>query len=309
MKTIEQAFREELQYLEGRYNGEIRSMRTPWPMINQMNIDGTEWGTISTLAGMSGVGKTAFINQLITEVHDVNPHDEIAILFFTMEMAARRIVGRTISNQTGKSIRQMYLKSTQQEIEHIRKHVMPKFIKRDITYVEYMQSPENTRRTIENFIETRSKKKVLVVYDHSLLISKIPGFTERDTLVELVGIFNELKKTYPNSQYWIASQLNRDIEKVERVRNASTHFPTKGDIFGSEALYQFSDFVCVLHNPHKLGITAYGPSKWVTKGYIFAHLLKLRDSRPNQTVVFRDTLANNRLLELTKEELINYGFK
>ena len=62
--TIEDAARQELRYMKGRMNGNIKSLITPWRKFNKASMNGIEWGSITTIAGMSGSGKTAILNEL-----------------------------------------------------------------------------------------------------------------------------------------------------------------------------------------------------------------------------------------------------
>ena len=94
--TIKDAARQELRYIRGRMNGEIKSLKTPWVKFNKASMDGIEWGSITTIAGMSGSGKTAILNELETGLFDMNPKENFAVLSFNFEMIARRLVGRKI---------------------------------------------------------------------------------------------------------------------------------------------------------------------------------------------------------------------
>ena len=62
--TLEDAARQELRYIRGRMDGKIKSLLTPWNKFNIASMNGIEWGSITTVAGMSGSGKTAILNEL-----------------------------------------------------------------------------------------------------------------------------------------------------------------------------------------------------------------------------------------------------
>ena len=66
--SIKKAAYDAVQYIDQRRQGLIKSLRTPWSKYNHVSMDGIEWNTIHTIAGMSGSGKTAIINQLETEL-------------------------------------------------------------------------------------------------------------------------------------------------------------------------------------------------------------------------------------------------
>lgn len=309
MKRIDEVFIEALEDIEGRYNGTIKSMLLPWDSFNKAGINGWEWGTINTIAAMSGMGKTAMANQIISEVQGLNPTQEIVILVFTMEMAAKKLIGRTISLNMKRSVQDIYTKATAAELEFIKNKIMPKYISKEIYYEELQQTPMATRHTIDRFAKTHKGKKLLVIYDHTTLVKREESSSERDSIIQLYAHFNDLKKIYPESLYIILSQMNRELEEPFRIAKPALHFPKKGDLFGSDAPYQFADVFIALHDPFNMGIMNYGPSGWNTKGFIFAHLLKVREGQPNRVVIFHNNLKNNQLIELTPTELVNYGFR
>ena len=113
-------------------------------------------------------------------------------------------------------------------------------------------------------------------------------------------MFNDLKKKY-KGLFIILTQLNRSIEASERRdenKNQILHFPTKGDIYGGDSLYQFSDIVLVAHRPEmsSISLTKYGPDEWNTHNKIFFHYLKVREGEPGIAIMTND-LKNNNIIE------------
>lgn len=310
IKSIAEAYEEEVRYIKGRFSGEIKSAKTPWKTWNEIYTDGFEWGWIITIAGLSGSGKTALLNILETQMFECNKDQEISVLSFNFEMLARRLVGRKISGFLKKSVRQIYSAEVEgniskEEIDALEENVRNVITKYDISYVEMPGSVSEIEYAAEGFILERQKTnpdtKVVITLDHSILVKKLKG-SERDTLTELMACFNELKKRYPNTLFIVLSQLNRNIEKEERKKSygpeRALHYPQKSDIFGSEALYQFSDAVIVFHRPELLGITHYGPKGLPTKDVIYCHHLKARDGTPRITR-FENKLSINALKDIS----------
>lgn len=308
IKTIKEAFNEELSYIRGRYSGEIKSAKTPWKTWNDIYTDGFEWGWIITIAGLSGSGKTALLNILETQIFECNKDQEIAVLSFNFEMLARRLVGRKISGVLRKSVKQLYSAEkegniSEEELEMIETQIADNITKYDISYVEIPGNVVEIGEVAENFMQKRLAKnpntKIVITLDHSILVKKLKG-SERDTLTELMACFNELKKTYQNTLFIVLSQLNRNIEKEERKKHYGPermlHFPQKSDIFGSESLFQFSDAVIVFHRPELLGLTTYGPKALPVKDMVYCHHLKARDGLPRITR-FKNELSINQLKE------------
>ena len=286
--TIEEAARQELKYIRDRMNGDAKSLLTPWRKFNEASMNGIEWGSIITIAGMSGSGKTAILNELETGLFDMNPDEDFAVLSFNFEMIARRLVGRKISKKLKVSVKQMYSADLLEPDKNFTSQQYEKA-------VEYAQSIRNTpvwyvdmpgtvpeiKNTIEAFnnMEENRYKGILVTLDHSILVKKMGEQNQVQALYELAAMFNEMKKKIKSS-YVIVSQLNRDIEKVERIQNSSLHYPQKSDVFGADALYQYSDVFMVTHRPEMLNIQSYGPHSDPVHGLIYWHYLKTRDGDP-----------------------------
>lgn len=306
-KTFQDASEEEIRYMQGRHSGEIKSMVTPWKRLNSAGIDGLEWGTVNLVAAMSGVGKTALINRLVFACHDLNPTQTICILFFTVEMVARRLVARMISCEMSIPVKDLYKKGDAETIKYIRDKIYPKYRDKDIKYIEGMYSVRRIVQIIQKFCGSRLDKQCLVAYDHSLLMRKTPGKTERQTLVDFGMELLMLKKQFPSSLYIIISQLNRDIERPERIKVKTMQYPQKSDIFGGDALWHASDVVMAIHDPFRLNILKYGPREYPTTGLLFCHLLKVREGGPGLFVLRNETRIN-KFPELSRTELTQYGF-
>ena len=108
IKSIKEAYSEALDYIKKRQSGELKSIKTPWNKFNSVYMNGLEWGWIITLAGMSGSGKTAFLNLLETSFDEFNKDHEIHVLNFNFEMQAYRLMTRKISRKINKSVKQIY---------------------------------------------------------------------------------------------------------------------------------------------------------------------------------------------------------
>jgi len=264
-------------------------------------MGGIEWSNIITIAGMSGSGKTAMVNQLETKLIDLNPDQKFGILSFNFEMLARNLVGRKLSNTLKKTTQELYSASdtelSEQDLDIIKEH-LKRISKYDIHYVDMPGSVEQIRKTILAFCLARGNNSIdseygtVVTLDHSLLVL---GEGERQVLIDLMSMFNNLKKSLKIT-FIVLSQLNRNIESPERINNPNSHYPKKQDIFGSDALYQFSDVVLVSHNPRMLGIRYYGPNKVDTEGRIFHHYLKIREGSPF-IAIMRDNLKYNEVID------------
>jgi len=296
LKTVDIAIQEELDYIRGRKTGEITSVKCQYPAINSVYMDGFEWGWIVTIGGMSGSGKTSFMNSLEEGICGLN--ENVSVLSFNFEMLARRLIGRKISSITNLSVKQLYSADgvlSDDQWEHITKEVTPMLGKHDVTYTEYRQTVPEMIDTVKRFLDKKAPNGVIVEVDHSLLVKRLRNANERDTLIDLTSEFNDLKKQYPKLLFFIVSQLNRDIEEDNRIINPNLHFPRKKDLFGSDSIFQICDGVMILHRPEMLGITYYGAKQWPVKDLVYLHHLKVRDGEPviNR---FKNDLKHNKLL-------------
>lgn len=297
-RHISQSSKAALRYIDGRRKGEIKSLTTPWKKFNNISMGGIEWQTITTIAGMSGSGKTAVLGQLETGLKDLNPDEEFAILSFNFEMLSSRLIARKLSNKMKITTQQLYSASEtfslndnyyMNAVKEARK-----LNKYDIYYVDVPGSVKSLEATVLKFSKEMAKP-VVVMLDHTLLVKKAGGAQDRDLLYDLMAMFNGLKKQIKVS-FILISQMNRNIEASERIQNPDLHYPKKQDIFGADACYMYSDIVVVTHRPEMLGIRAYGPKRWPTDNAIFWHYLKVREGEPC-IALMENNLAHNQIVD------------
>jgi len=280
---INKAAEKIVNYIDKRRNGGFKSLATPWKKFNEVCMGGIEWNTITTIAGMSGSGKTAVQGQLETGLFDLNKDEEFCVLSFGFEMMSSKLVGRKLSNKVSLSTQQLYsglsdFKLTDEMFNKVKKEadILKQY---EIYYVDIPGTVLQIEQTILQFAGMHSKKGVVVFLDHTLLVRKSGNASDKDLLYNLMSMFNKLKKVLKVS-FVLVSQMNRNIESPERIQNSNLHFPSKQDIFGADACYMYSDIVLVTHRPEILGIKSYGPNNWVTKDLLFWHYLKIREGSP-----------------------------
>lgn len=281
-RHISHASDEIIKYIEERRDGGIRSIKTRWDKFNEQCMGGIEPNTIYTIAGISGSGKSSFVNSLETDLFDYNPGIDFVILSFNFEMLASRQVGRKLSYKMYKTVQELYSgqkdKKLSDEDLARAKEEAGKVKKYPIFYVDIPGTVDEIKNTIIKFSEEPfvKGKWLIILLDHTLLTKGKNGEREREVLTNLQYMFMEMKKYNMNTIIQL-SQMNRDIEDKDRVSNPTLHFPMRRDIFGSEALYQASDYVIVLHRPELIGIRSYGPEAWPVSGLIYMHFIKNRE--------------------------------
>lgn len=212
-----------------------------------------------------------------TDLFDLNKEVDFVVLSFNFEMLSSRQIGRKLSYKLSKTTSELYAGTnstlTDKDISTIKK-VGEELKKYPIYFVDVPGTVDQIKQTVYSFMnEPFAKNKWLIVMlDHTLLTRGREGEREREVLSDLQRFWMELKKVGRTTILQL-SQLNRNIEASERINNPILHFPMRNDLFGSESVYQASDYVMIMHRPEILQIKAYGPQAWPTENLIYLHLL------------------------------------
>jgi len=306
-RHIEHPTKEALKYIDSRRKGIVKSLKTRWKKFNKLTNGGVEPGVITTIAGASGSGKTAFAGTLAVDLVDLNPDQDFVILNFSFEMIGYRSIGRFISYKARKTTNELYsgdqdnVVINDDEFSAIEKH--GESIKQYPIY--FVDSPGNVdqiKNTIETFRMTVARGKWLVIMlDHTLLVRGKTSQGEREVLGDLQKLFMEVKKWGRVSIIQL-TQLNRNIEASERISNPSLHYPRRSDLSSSDTMFHASDFVFVIHRPETIGIEKYGLSNLPTKDVVYLHCLKARDGEA-KILVFKNNLKYNSIDEISINEL------
>ena len=290
---------EAINYISGRREHSIVSLKTRWKKFNKQCMGGIEPNTVYTIAGISGSGKSSFANEISTDIIDLNKGEDIIILVFSLEMVGFRQVGRTLSSKLRKTTSTLYSSETDLDDETFRKviEVSQSLKEYPIYFVDNPTTPMEVEEIIKSFYEKYVKgtnKHFIIMYDHALLTKPIGSTIE--TMQELERVFISAKK-YPMTSILQLAQMNRQIENPERINNFLSHYPMRSDISSADALFQASDYVIVIHRPEILGIQEYGPNHLPTQNKVYLHILKNRDTGKPCILEFENDLAYNNLIE------------
>ena len=285
-KHISIATQEAKKLIEDRRDGIIVPLKTPWEKLNKSIVGGFEWWTMATIGGLSGAGKTAFIAQLYRNLHALNEGQQFIVLFFTFEMTAAKLILRDIIANT-KIYREYLLSALGHTISTQQLISVDAFLESikdlEIYFIEDTQTPEAYILICREYYK-KYKKKIVAIGDHSLLFDGVNEDNDRGMLVRLSKQIMQLKRE-EWSMHFLLSQLNRDIEKAERRHPCSPmNYPDKGCLFASDALYQASDYVLILHRPYLLKFVGdtYGPDKLSTNiEDTYIHIIKQREGVPS----------------------------
>lgn len=316
-KHISLAAEDTIRYLDGRRKGLIRSMKVGSRKLNKVTLDGFEWGSIITVCGLSGAGKSLMLEQWKREFVECNPKDNIKILSFEFEMLARNQLIRSLSSKVNTSTKDLQTLKVDDEEFRAWAKALRSMGKYPIYYVDLILNVQKIVDTILNFANkelTDNTDGIIVTLDHSLLVKDDGNKGEKSTIDALYKAAIEVKKMFEhkgiNLIIVILSQLNREIEKQERVLNPELHHPTKNDLFGSSAAFYSSDYVIVTMRPDKIeGITeetGYGPMHLPLRNperkgqsMIYWHVIKHRGGVP-KILQMVENFKNSRIDEYHK---------
>ena len=295
--------KEAVDYIKARKEHKISSLHTRWKKLNRMCMGGIESNIVMTITGISGSGKSSFVNELQTDLIDKNPDKDIVILNFSLEMVGFRQVGRTFSNKLRKTTSELYSSLQDLDDETFGQIVNVSNQLKDypIYFVDDPGNPQQVLQTAVDFYNEHVKgtgKYFIILYDHTLLTKRIGSTLE--TLSELQEVWIRLKKLPLTSVVQI-TQMNRNIESPERINNASAHYPMRSDLSSSDSIFQASDYVLVVHRPETLNIQEYGPNRLPTQNKVYIHILKNRDAGKPCILEFENDLAYNNLIETEVE--------
>ena len=303
-RHISTATSEAVEYIRKRKNHEIQSLATRWKKFNKSCMGGIEPNTIYTIVGISGSGKSSFVNTLETDLIDLNSNQDVIVLNFSFEMLSSRQVGRKISSKLRQTTAELYsanneltddlLDRVEQTSQQIKSY--------PIYYVDTPGTVEDIASAINYFYETKAKdKKFVIILDHTLLVEGQNRESALQVISELQKLFIKVKKL-PNTTIIQLSQMNRNIENPERINNPSMHYPMRSDISSADTIFHASDYVICIHRPELLNIQQYGPNRLLVKNKVYLHILKNRDAGECAILEFDNDLKYNNLIETIREE-------
>lgn len=205
---------------------------------------------------------------------------------------------------------------------------MPKLLKYDIYYVEEPGTHVGIKKTIWHYWQkfckdTGEKDKLFIVeIDHTLLIKahgdNVQDKNKIDRLMnDLVALKKRIHSNGGQCFFIVISQLNRNVESIDRIRMPNMHRPSKSDLTNTDSAFQCSDYVIIGHQPSKLNLESYTEkgmpvSIYTNKkerkklNFIYYHILKNREGEPDTVACMIGNLKYYEFIEVTPEKLVHY---
>jgi replicative DNA helicase len=283
-RHISETFDQAIDIMKRRKSGELRSIRTPWKSFNDVGLLGMDWHTMWTICARPGVGKTLVSQQITSNAHRLNPEQDFDVLNFNFEMPGHGLAMRELSSRLKKTTH--YLQSADEfhELSEVDLSLAEAHARstrhRNEFIVDVAQSPTALKKTILDFYGAR-RKPILMTIDHSLLVPRDATDKDKmDTLFSLGAMITELKRKYPFI-FIVLSQLNRSIDEAHRHDKPGSHgnYPNEADVYGSDAMLQFSDVLMAMNRPAKYHLELYGPELFQISdpNLIAFHFMKVRN--------------------------------
>ena len=271
-KHISTGVTKTLEYIDKRRKGEEKSLKTSFSKLNKVLLGGIDWFRIFTIAGSSGAGKSTILENLKRDFLTLNDPD-FDILSFEFEMRIEDQLSRSAAADTQLNIKEIYSATdalSDKEFERI-KESLDDLKDKPLYYVDNVGSVSDIINTIIRFVDSHELEKknrgIIVTIDHIILTKGRQGESEKDIIDNLMKSLVALKKLYASRGirclFITLSQLNRDIESVERIQNKNLNYPNKNDLFAASSVYYCSDYVLISHRPSTItGLGQwYGPQK------------------------------------------------
>lgn len=312
IKSSEQIASETLAIIEEERSGEQTGLYCRFDSMNKAVSKWFRFGYITGIAGLSGSGKSYLGNILIDDF--TNPElnsgfrHKVLCVVFSFETKASDEMLRTASRQMNKSY--TYLRSSEfsngsyntlNQVEfEATKQIVEKLAKRNILYVETSGNKKEIEHTLYYIAKKNPNTKIVVLFDHALLIKKLDEASENEVMTELMQTIIRVTKDL-NLMTFILNQLNQNLETPLRRENPLLHRPLKLDIHGSNQFYWGCDNVLIWHKPELINLSRYTEKQIPTKNLIHGVFLKSRFGKAGN-LWFKDRLEISTFEELSNEE-------
>ena len=316
IKHVKQGIKPALAEITARQNGSAIYLSTGINKLDKSLYGGLEPWRIATIAGLSGSGKSTLLEQLKDNlfIDAKKKNIQLKVLDFSFEMLLKDSLLRTLSKRTNKTLEELFNKYTDFT------DIINDISNREQYVVDVVITVAEMEQVITDFCSTDSFDVFnIVTIDHTLLTKSAKTDLEKLIIDELFNMLVRLKMKFSSEgtkvSFIVLSQLNREIEKSERITNKALHYPNKNDIFAASSVYYSSDYVWIVHCPSN--VTGIGPyygmafpkfplglpcnlqHNGVSTKCVYVHCIKNRFGISNTIIPFLDELKYSRLVPIS----------
>lgn len=249
---------EALKTIDQRRKGLVHGLKSSWPAWNLFMGGCFSFGTFYVIGGRPGTGKSNRALQLLDDFCSLTSNlewkNKVVVLFWSAEMAAEQNVLRLFSKYTKHSLYKLQStkdKLTDAEYDQV-KRMADRFANYPFYIVDTPISGNKMYQVNDQLVRGNPDLRVVNLVDHSRLIPGTDEKTEEERISNLCVMMNTSTKVHKSS--WILlSQLNRNIESVERRRESSYPWPMAygSDFFGADAVQQNAHVASILLDPYE----------------------------------------------------------
>ena len=307
------------KYVDDRRKGLITSLKTKFTRLDNYLMGGIELDTIMCLSALSGGGKSTLAKCMRESINSLNPNMEFNQYIFNFEMIAHQQAGRTVVTKANIPLKKLYSVDeplSDADFAQVKLHYDAMKSRDNVWFIETPGTATEIVSSLWHYYltECKSTGKVLVYeLDHALLTKGREGASEKERVDEVMYALVYLKKRIAadggHSIGIVLSQMNRDIRKIERIKDKQLHRPNTGDLFGASSIEQCCDYIIFSHIPAKLNISSYTTNEYptiVTIGTInyqipYFELVKQRSGESDLTIPLWNKLDRFDFDEMDKD--------
>lgn len=261
MKELDDSIVNQQEAVDESYKRLQTKRKSEWGLdghdigIHELNMMIGGWvpTKVTTIAGRSGMGKTALTTQMFQAAGRVLNGRRAEILLFSWEMSPSYLVDRHICNRLGINSRlfsqgaKLLPESTMAEAKEAYKEArsLP------VTYQTMSTNIGRVKTVTEKFVkQCREKEKVQGVAIQPVIAIDYIGMGQFDGGVRTYGIADFMNgcKYIANktgASFCLFAQLGRQVDDKS--------YPTKADLSDSKSIEDASDNVVLIHRPENLG--------------------------------------------------------
>lgn len=229
-EALEKAKDEMILWVEGKKTS-MASIKTCWSRFNYFAplVD----GEVSIIAARPGVGKTAFVIQLIKHVASV---ENKKVAFFSLEMNKKQVSTRILLNEMRTSLNAI------KNNKYAKKQIDVAVNKLKGINI-YLETEKSSLEQIVRACKVQHKRKGLdlIVIDYLQLMKTSVKCKDRRETVDYISRELKLLASELNIPIIALSQLNREVERGDNRE------PMLSDLRESGAIEQDAYFVMFLH--------------------------------------------------------------